>query len=87
MVDFDGQKSFSIYPNPADGAGFKAETNFAPAENSFVTIYTSTGAEVGRYQVTGDLSELSLPVKLESGWYYARIISSDYTAVSRFLVK
>lgn len=87
MVDFDGLKNFSIYPNPADGVAFKAETNFTPAQNAFVTIFTASGKEVGRYQVMGDLSDLTMPVKLESGWYYARFISSEFTAVCRFTVK
>lgn len=87
MVDFDGKKSFSVYPNPSNGIELKAETNFVPSKNAFVTIYSTTGAEIAKFKVSGDVSTLTLPVKLESGWYYAKFISSDFTSFSRVLVK
>jgi hypothetical protein len=87
MVDYDGKKSFSVYPNPSDGLTLHTETNFVPIKNSFVAIYTSTGAEVGRYIIESDVAELTMPVPLQSGWYYAKFISSEYTSVARILVK
>jgi hypothetical protein len=87
MVDYDGKKNFSVYPNPSDGVTLHTETNFVPVKNSFVAIYTSTGAEVGRYIIESDAAELTMPVQLQSGWYYAKFISSEYTSVARILVK
>ena len=36
LVDFDGKKNFSIYPNPSDGISFTTETNFTPKSRAFV---------------------------------------------------
>ncbi len=67
MVDFDGKKNFAVYPNPTDGIKFNAETNFSPERNAFVTIYSTNGVEIARYRISGDQSELTMPVKLEAG--------------------
>jgi len=87
MVDFDGSKSFSIAPNPSDGITFTAQTNFTPTARAFVAIYTTLGAEVARYEVAGNNSILTLPVKLESGIYFAKYISNDFTSTNRVVVK
>lgn len=87
MVEFDGNKDFSVSPNPSEGVSFTAETNFTPETRAFVVIYTTLGAEVGRYEVSGNKSFLTMPAKLESGVYYAKYISSDFTATNRILVK
>lgn len=87
MVDFDGSKDFSVSPNPSEGVSFTAETNFTPETRAFVVIYTTLGAEVGHYEVSGNKSLLTMPAKLESGVYYAKYISSDFTATNRIVVK
>ena len=87
MVDFDGSKGFSVSPNPSEGVSFSAETNFTPESRAFVVIYTTIGAEVGRYEVSGNKSLLTMPARLESGVYYAKYISNDFTATNRILVK
>jgi hypothetical protein len=86
MVEYDGKKNFSVYPNPSEGFQVETETNFLPLQSAYISIHSSTGAEMARYKVDGDHSTLTLPVKLESGWYYAKFISSEFTSVSRFLV-
>jgi hypothetical protein len=87
MVEFNGEKSFSVYPNPSEGHQVEIETNFVPSQATFIAIYSSTGSEIARYRVENDYATLKMPVKLESGWYYARYISSEFTSVSRFLVR
>jgi len=87
MVDFDGKKNFSIYPNPSDGVTFTTETNFTPKSRAFVAIYSAIGSEIARYEVSGDVSTLTLPVKLESGVYFAKYISVDFTSSTQVLVK
>jgi hypothetical protein len=87
LVDFDGSKGFSIFPNPSEGVSFSAETNFTPQSRAFVVIYTTLGAEVGRYEASGSTFMLTMPAKLESGVYYAKYISNDFTATNRLLVK
>ena len=87
MVDFDGSRAFSIAPNPSDGVTFITETNFVPESRSFIAIYSTLGSEIARFEVLGNSSTLRMPVKLESGLYYAKFISSDFTSVSRVLVK
>jgi hypothetical protein len=87
MVDFDGSKAFSVSPNPSDGVTFTTETNFKQENRAFVAIYSTIGSEIARFEVTGNKSSLALPVKLESGVYYAKYISSDFTSTVRVLVK
>lgn len=87
MVDFDGKKSFSVYPNPSNGIELQIETNFMPSQNAFATIYNTTGTEIARFKVYDHLATLKMPVKLESGLYYVKFISTDFTSVSRVLVK
>lgn len=87
LVDFDGSKAFSITPNPSDGITFTAETNFVPELRAYVVIYSTLGSEIGRYEVAGNKSLLTLPVKLESGVYYAKYISGEFTATNRVVVK
>ena len=87
MVDFDGKRNFSVYPNPSDGVTFITETNFTPKSRAFIAIYSTIGSEIVRYEVSGDVSILTLPVKLESGVYFAKYISSDFTSTTQVLVK
>ena len=87
MVDYDGKRNFSVYPNPSDGATFTTETNFTPKSRAFVAIYSALGSEIARYEVSGDVSTLTLPVKLESGVYFAKYISVDFTTTTQVLVK
>lgn len=87
MVDFDGSKSFSVWPNPSDGVSFTAETNFTPISRAYVAVYNTMGSEIAHFEVSGNSSTLNIPVKLESGVYYAKYISSDFTSTSRVLVK
>ncbi len=83
MVDFDGKKNFSVHPNPSDGVSFIAETNFVPQNRAFIAIYSTIGSEIARYEVSGDVSTITLPVKLESGVYYAKYISRDFTTTAQ----
>lgn len=87
LVDFDGSKGFSISPNPSDGVTFIAETNFIPETHAYIAIYSTLGSEIGRFEVFGDKSQLTMPVKLASGLYYARYISRDFTSTNRVVVK
>ncbi len=87
LVDFDGKKNFSVYPNPSDGVSFIAETNFIPQKRAFIAIYSTIGSELARYEISGDVSTITLPVKLESGVYYAKYISLDFNSTNRVLVK
>ncbi len=87
MVDFDGSKAFSVSPNPFDGITFTTETNFVPQTRAFVAIYSTLGSEIARYEVSGEKSELVMPVKLASGIYYAKYISADFTSTNRVVVK
>ncbi len=86
MIDFDGSKAFSISPNPSDGIIFNVETNFVPLTRAFVAIYSRLGSEIAHFEVAGNNSELTLPIKLASGIYYAKYISGDFTSINRVVV-
>ena len=87
MVDFDGSKDFFVSPNPSDGISFTAETNFTPDSRAFVVVYTTMGSEIARFEVSGGSSTLTLPVKLESGVYYAKYLSGNFTSTKRVVVR
>jgi hypothetical protein len=87
MVDFDGKKDFSVNPNPSDGIALNIETNFTPLNKGFVVVYNAVGAVVARFEVSGSASMLTMPVKLESGVYFAKYISSGFTSTNRVVVK
>jgi len=87
MVDFDGKKNFSVYPNPSDGISFMTETNFKSQDRAFIAIYSTIGSEIARYELSGDVSTITLPVKLEAGLYFAKYISNDFTSTTQVLVK
>jgi hypothetical protein len=87
MVDFDGKKNFSVYPNPSDGVSFTTETNFVPSNRAFIAIYSTIGSEIARYEILGNVSTITLPVKLESGVYFAKYISGDFTSTAQVLVR
>ncbi|MEQ1586599.1 MAG: T9SS type A sorting domain-containing protein [Cyclobacteriaceae bacterium] len=85
VVDFDGQKGFSVYPNPVQSVNeIKIELNFVPEYPLEVTLYNLSGRQLQRTMLTG--SSASLPVQLSSGMYIIRFNSPEYNSVSKFLV-
>lgn len=86
MVDFDGQKGFSVYPNPIQsGNEIKIELNFVPQYPLEVVLYDLSGRQILRRMLIG--SSAILPVQLTSGMYMVRFNSPEYKSAGKFLVR
>jgi len=85
-IENEGAKMFSVSPNPSNGLTFTANLNFVPKENEMIVVYDNTGSEHARFSVTGNETEFSLPSRLNSGVYYVKYTSRDFTQVFRMIV-
>lgn len=86
-VDFSGEKSFLISPNPSDGTSLGFSLNFTPAGNSSVIIFDNLGNLIGVYTPSDDSQQISFTNPLKGGIYYAKIISDEFVKVERFVVR
>jgi len=85
-VDYQGAKTFSVSPNPSDGASMKLNFNFANETDGQVIIYDNVGSIVGVYPVTSSGS-ISFTHTLSTGVYIAKYTSTALTRTERFMVK
>lgn len=86
-VDFSGEKSFVVSPNPSDGTGLGFSMNFTPAGNSSVIIFDNLGNLIGVYTPSDYSQRISFTNPLKGGIYYAKIISDEFVKVERFVVR
>lgn len=86
-VDFSGEKSFLISPNPSDGTSLGFSLNFTPAGNSTIIVFDNLGNIIGVYKPSDYSESISFGNSLKGGIYYAKIISDDFVRVERFVVR
>ena len=86
VVNFSGEKTFSIAPNPTDGTILTFWTNFVPDANSSVTIFDNFSSVIGKYKPTDFNQPIGFATPLKSGLYFAKIVSKDFVRVERFIV-
>ncbi len=86
-VDFSGEKSFMISPNPSDGTSLGFSLNFTPYGNSKIIIFDNLSNIVGEYDPSDYSQSISFTNPLKGGIYYAKIISDDFVKVERFVVR
>lgn len=87
VVDFAGEKAFSISPNPSNGNFVGVNLNFAPDTNTIVAIYDNFGKPIRQYVPTNNSETIEFSQPLQSGIYYAKMISGDFVKIDRFVVK
>jgi len=85
-MDFLGEKSFNVSPNPSSGESVKLNFNFANETDGQVTIYDNVGSVVGSYPLTSS-GTISFRQALTSGVYMAKYTSISFTKTERFLVR
>jgi hypothetical protein len=85
-MDFVGEKTFVVIPNPASGNTVNFSTNFVPGENAAITVFDNSGTVVGVYRPTDSFQSVTFDNRLRSGLYFARLVTKDYVKVERFVV-
>ncbi len=85
-MDFEGEKTFVVVPNPASGNTVNFSTNFVPGENAAITVFDNSGTVVGVYRPIDSFQSVTFDNKLRSGLYFARLVTKDYVKVERFVV-
>lgn len=86
LVDYQGEKTFSVSPNPSDGTSVNLNFNFANDTGGQVVIYDNVGSIIGVYPVTSG-GAISFTHMLTTGIYMAKYTSTAFTKTERFLVK
>ena len=86
LVNFSGEKTFSIAPNPTDGTTLTFWTNFVPDASSSITIFDNFSSVIGKYNPTDFNQPIGFATPLKSGLYFAKIVSKDFVRVERFIV-
>ena len=85
-MDFEGEKTFVVVPNPASGNTINFSMNFVPGENAAITVFDNSGTVIGVYKPADSFQSLTFDNKLRSGLYFARLVTKDYVKVERFVV-
>ena len=87
MADYSGDKSFTISPNPSEGSAINFILNFSPDENSIIVIYNNLGTMIGFASPNQHHHIITFSNPLNSGLYYAKITSNNFTRVEKFIVR
>jgi hypothetical protein len=87
LMDYVGEKTFVVAPNPSTGSSVNLLMNFVPSENTYVTIFDNSGMVVGVYRPTESFQAVAFENTLKSGLYFARLVTKDCVKVERFVVR
>jgi len=87
LVNFSGEKTVSIFPNPSDGKVITFAFNFAPEENTTITIFDNYSSSIEVVNAIDPWQSVTFANSLKSGLYFARIVTKDFVKVERFIVK
>ena len=87
FLDFSGNKTFSIFPNPSDGISLGITVNFIPDENSSIIIYNNLSKIIKVLKPSEYSQSFIFDNSLKSGVYYAKFISEGFVKVNRFVVR
>ncbi len=87
LVDFSGNKTFFITPNPSDGTSLGLTLNFIPDGNSSVIVYNNLSKIVAVFKPSEYSQSFTFESSLKSGVYYAKFISGGFVKVERFVVR
>jgi hypothetical protein len=87
VADYFGDRLFTISPNPSEGSIINFDFNFSPEENSTMIIYDYHGTIIELASPVNNQHIITFSNRLKSGLYYAKIISKNFTAVEKFIVR
>jgi len=87
LMEYSGEKTFVVAPNPSMGTSINFLMNFVPTENTYVTIFDNSGTVIGVYRPTDSFQAIAFENNLTSGLYFAKLVTKDYIKVERFVVR
>jgi hypothetical protein len=87
VIDYSGDKSFLISPNPSEGSAINFVLNFSPDENTIIVIYDNRGTAIGFASSIQNQNTFTFSNPLNSGMYYAKMTSKNFTRVEKFIVR
>jgi hypothetical protein len=87
LVNFSGEKTVSIFPNPSDGKVITFAFNFVPEKNTTITIFDNYSSSIEVVSAVDPWQSVTFNTSLKSGLYFARIVTKDFVRVERFVVR
>jgi len=87
VVNFSGEKTFNVSPNPSDGATVTFAMNFVPDNTTTITIFDNFSSTIEVVKPTDHWQSVNFTNSLKSGLYFARIVTKDFVRVERFIVR
>lgn len=84
-VDYSGEKSARVFPNPVTDGRLNIELSFTPESPVMIILTDLAGVEVGRYESMDQ--ETSFGATLKQGTYLARVSADGFNKVLRVIVK
>lgn len=82
---FEAAKSVKLFPNPIVDSQLNVDFNFSPSEEVTISITNLSGMEVSRLSLNSMMNLLTLSI--EPGTYLLKISSSEFSSVSRIVVR
>jgi hypothetical protein len=86
LMEYEGEKTFVVAPNPSEGTSINFLMNFVPTENTYVTIFDNSGTLIGVYKPTDSFQAIAFEKNLTGGLYFAKLVTKDFVKVERFIV-
>jgi hypothetical protein len=86
-VRIQGEKLFSVYPNPSSGNKIYFQQNFSASELDHVIISNQNGVELYNVSISDLQNTIAFESRLASGVYLVRYIGQNFQNVSRLIVK
>lgn len=86
-IDFTGQKSFILYPNPVTRNEISVQLNFATDQRIDVRAFDMEGHEVLNYGVLSGQHEITIPLSLSPGVYTFKLNAGIHQEVKRVVIK
>ncbi|HEY8937906.1 MAG TPA: T9SS type A sorting domain-containing protein [Cyclobacteriaceae bacterium] len=86
-IEFGGDKSFSIYPNPSAGEFVNFVVNFEPQTNDTVVVTDFTGSMVTYATVNYANHEIVFNTSLKQGAYILKYMSGSFQHVEKIVIK
>ncbi|MEP7234087.1 MAG: T9SS type A sorting domain-containing protein [Ignavibacteriota bacterium] len=80
------ETSFTLYPNPANGASVIVSLATAERENTTLQVFDVLGREVYHQRVSPDIFRIEIPIRdLSEGMYYVKLSSASGSMTERFV--
>ena len=85
-VEFFGEVSIRVFPNPVTNHSFMLDLNFDPEKNTYLNIVDLSGRTIFQQQLTFSSNHISLPQHLSPGSYFASVMKKGKKIVRRLII-